>query len=269
MTIKKQKRVLVISDLHCGHRVGLTPPEWQTRFHEKDSKSLKMNKWAAIQNTLWDIFAKNVKALQPIDILIMNGDCIDGKGDKWGSTEQIVVDRHEQCDMAIKALQFIQPKKILMTYGTPAHVGSEEDWEGLISDQVKAEKIGAREWVNVNGLIFDVKHYISSSTVPHGRHTAIARERVWNLLWNEHETQPKSDVIVRSHVHYFGYAGGPGWLGMTTPALQGLGSKFGSRLCQGTVDFGFVHFDVNSKDDYLWKAHLVYLNTQKAIPLVF
>jgi hypothetical protein len=141
---------------------------------------------------------------------------------------------------------------------TPYHTGQEEDWEDVLAREVGA-KIGAHEWVDINGLVFDVKHHVGSSQIPHGRHTAVARERLWSQLWAEREQTPKADVIIRSHVHYFDYCGGRDWLAMTTPALQGLGTKFGARRCSGTVDFGLLSFDVASRDEWSWHWHIAEL----------
>ena len=53
----------------------------------------------------------------------------------------------------------------------------------------------------------------------------------------------EANVIVRSHVHYFNYCGGSNWLALTTPALMGLGDKYGSRVPSGTVDYGLISFE--------------------------
>jgi hypothetical protein len=52
-------------------------------------------------------------------------------------------------------------------------------------------------------------------------------------------------------------------LGMTTPALQGFGSRYGARRCTGLVDFGFVTFQVN-KGTYTWQPIIAKLEEQKA-----
>jgi hypothetical protein len=52
---------------------------------------------------------------------------------------------------------------------------------------------------------------------------------------------------------------------MITPALQGLGSKFGSRIPSGTVDFGIVWFDIEENGDFTWDYEVVLIKSQKAI----
>ena len=53
-------------------------------------------------------------------------------------------------------------------------------------------------------------------------------------------------------------------LAMSLPALQGMGSKYGSRRCQKHVDFGLVTITVNENGSFSWKPYLGVLKTQKA-----
>jgi hypothetical protein len=211
----------------------------------------------------WDFFAKRVKELGHIDICLVVGDCIEGKGAKSGGTELLEADLMKQCTIAEEAIDYVGADQTYMVFGTSYHTGSDFDAERKICNDVGAVKIGSHDWINVNGLVFDYKHHVGSSQVPYARHTAVARERMWNMFWNEWDEFPKADVFLRGHVHYFDYCGGYGWLAMTLPALQGYGSKYGSRICSGTVDFGFVHFDVTSKDDYTWAHHILKLRRSK------
>jgi hypothetical protein len=258
---KKKKRVLVISDLHSGHFVGLTPPSW----HDIPSKTADpaILKLAEFRQKTFSIYYNIVKSLQPIDILIVNGDCIDGRGERSGQTELLTSDRNKQCDMASEIIKCAKADQIVMTYGTGYHTGDSEDFENQIARDVGAMKIGGHEWIDVNGVVFDIKHKVGASGIPHGRMTAIAKEHLWNLLWSEREESPKSNVIIRSHVHYHNFCGGDNWLALTTPALQGPGSKYGTRQCTGTVDFGLVHFDVNPSGSYEWEAHITKILDRK------
>ena len=49
--------------------------------------------------------AKIVRDLQPVHLLLVGGDCIDGRGEKSGSTELITVNRNEQCQMAAECIR--------------------------------------------------------------------------------------------------------------------------------------------------------------------
>lgn len=240
------KRGIVLSDLHSGHFVGLTPPEHQQGPARKQ------------QHTYWTFFAQKVKQYAPYDFCVVNGDAIDGRGAKSCGVEQLTTNRQTQAEWAYQAIRLTKSAKTqyLMTYGTDYHVGEGEDFEKDIAIQLGC-KIGAHEWLDVNGCIFDLKHHSGSSSVPHGRHTMVARERLWNHLWHDAGEQPRADVLIRSHVHYFNFCGGIGWLAMTTPALQGLGTRYGARRCSGTVDFGFIVFEVEENGDYRWHPVLL------------
>jgi len=103
---------------------------------------------------------------------------------------------------------------------------------------------------------------VGRSIIPHGRFTALGRERLWNVLWAEHDEYPKADIIVRSHVHYYGGCFGSNWEAITTPALQGPKTKFGARIATGTVDFGLVWYDIESKRIWRRNARIVKLKSQ-------
>ena len=255
------KRVVVVSDLHCGHLVGLTPPGWQLRGNNHSGKRTKFLK---IQRECWRWYENILKELHPIYLLVCNGDAIDGKGTRSGGSEQITTDLEEQAQMAKVALSAAKAEHIVLTYGTAYHASPEgEDWENVLAIDLKADKIGSHEWIEVDGVVIDCKHHVGSSSVPYGRHTAVAKENTWNILWNEHDLQPRADIIIRSHVHFFNYCGGNGWLGMTTPPLQAMGTKYGSRRCTGLVDFGLVTIDIEN-GEYTWEAHIAKLEKQKA-----
>ena len=245
-------RALAIADLHSGHRVGLTPPDWH--YKGEFAKGGNNSKISKIQRELWGFYAKTIDSLRPIDCLIVNGDAIDGKGKRTGSSEQAVADRNEQCLMAAECINYAKAKKVYMTYGTPYHTGQDEDWEDVVASHVKnLVKIGSQEWIEINGVVFDVKHKVSASSIPHGKMTPLARAKLWNTIWHaEHEQQPNADVLIRSHVHYHCFCGESGWLALTTPALQGFGSKFGARQCEGKVGIGVTVFDIKKNGDYKW-----------------
>jgi hypothetical protein len=242
------KRVVACGDMHCGHRVGLTPPKYQSQRHG--------DYYFRVQKELHSYFKSSIEKIKPIDILIHNGDGIDGKGFRSGGTELIESDRTKQVDMAVENLLLAEAKHYVLTYGTPYHVGKEDDWEGMIATRLKDKgydaTIESQAWISVNDVVFDIKHKVGSSTVPYGRSTPQKKEQTWNLIWADIGEQPRSDIFLRSHVHYFDFSGNATYLAMTLPALQGQGAKFGERQCTGVVDFGFVYFDIykNGKIDF-------------------
>jgi hypothetical protein len=250
------KRVVTISDLHCGHEFGLTPP-WHSGHNAKAVK---------FQQALWKFYTEAIDALKPIDILIVDGDAIDGKGERSGGVEQITTDRLEQCRMAAQAINYAQAPIVRLLYGTRYHVGREEDFEQVLVDKCIGDvTIQGHFFGDINGCVMDVKHKVGSSGIPHGRHTALARARMWNVMWNsEHERQPKANIIQRGHVHYASFAGGPNWLAMSLPALS-YGTSYGIRECEGLVNIGVTKVDIYPKGGYTWNYTLAQFPEMKAM----
>jgi hypothetical protein len=261
------KRILVVTDPHSGHRSGLTPPAYQQRPVAKSS--VKRNKFAAMQSQNWQAWKKLLRKYQPFDMMFHLGDAIDGTGFRSGGTELITTSLEEQVDMAVDVCNSVRMHgkkgfKIYGVHGTPYHTasGDGDDWDSVLAEQAGWESIGSHEWIDVNGCVFDLKHKVGSSSIPHGRHTAMAKEKLWNQLWAD--GQPQANVVLRGHVHYHSFCGGPGWLAMTLPALQGAGSKFGARQCSGTVDWGVTVFDVDNKGQFDWTCDTVQFKDQVA-----
>jgi len=253
------KRVVAVGDAHAGHRVGICPPSFQT--------AIPGEQYHRIQVELWDFYSKVVQLLKPIDILIHNGDATDGPGSRSGGTELITTDPNKQIEIAYQALSFAEADKYVLTFGTPYHTGQESDHEKILADKLGAA-IQSHLWLNVNGTIFDVKHKIGNSSVPYGKGTPIAKEWLWNQLWAIHDEQPRADAYLRSHVHNHFFCGGPDWLGMTLPALQGQGSKFGARQCSQEVHFGLTWFDCYDDGSYKWNRKILRAVSQKQEPLI-
>ena len=118
------KHGIAIGDMHCGHLVGLTHPDYQIK--PKFGGVTKRNKWYNISKDLWAEFDRTLKTLPKLDFVLSLGDHIDGKGVRSGGTELLTTDMQEQCDMAVKVFdhirQYCKPKvKIVAVYGTDYH----------------------------------------------------------------------------------------------------------------------------------------------------
>jgi len=250
------KKGIVLTDFHSGHLAGLTPPQW---------RSLQP-KWNRLESELWDNYISMIHKHGPYDFGFFLGDLIDGTGSRTGGTELITSDRNKQVEIAegcIEVVPFKKSAELIGVYGTGYHTGNDEDFELQIARDMKFKKISGQEWVDVNGVVFDLKHRVGSTTVPYSKGTAISKERIWNLLWTEHGEQPKADVLLRGHVHYFFFCGDADWIGIICPALQGQGSKFGSRHCVGHIDFGVVYLFVSDEGEFTWDYERKIIKSQK------
>jgi hypothetical protein len=111
---------------------------------------------------------------------------------------------------------------------------------------------------------------VGSSSVPQSRQAPIAKEMIWAKLWQEKELIPKPvSYLIRSHIHYFNLLDDGDMTAITTPALQGFGSKFGSKMCSGIPTIGFVSFDILANKTVIMRKHFLNLTTQKAKATLF
>ena len=247
-----KKRLLVLSDMHCGHLVGLTHSGDNPRYD--DERKIE----SEYRDFLWEWFDKEVKELGKIDVLVHNGDAIDGKGPKSGGTEQLEMDRNKQAFMAANILSRIKTNEIRLVYGTGYHTGSLEDFEDVISTKLGCPKPSGTLDLDLNGVVFNFKHRVGGSQIPHGRATAQLRDKLWSKQWASRGEYPDCNIQVRSHNHYFGYGGDADFLWLATPALQGYGwNKYGTRIMSGTVDYGFIHVDISGNGGYSWQPHIL------------
>jgi hypothetical protein len=251
-------RIAVISDLHCGHAAGLTPPGWWVPV-----KSAYGN-LGQHQREAWNAYKALVKLLSPVDVLVCNGDAIDGKGKRSGGVEQVVSDRHEQVRMAVESIAMWGAGQVFLTRGTPYHVGDEEDFEDVVAREAGGSLHTILD-LDCDGVRINARHKIGTSAIPHGRATAVMRSAMWTALAAARDTAPAADIVIRSHAHYYVAVKDSAGLAIVTPALQAA-TRYGEREMDGTTDWGMIAIETNQGDyagDYTCTDHLVRLRTAK------
>ena len=234
--------------MHCGNIAGLTPPSFNP-ISEEDAKM------SAYRSVLYKWYKDEVDSLQPVDIVVCNGDAIDGQGKKTGGVEQLTTDRLKQIDMATRCLLDIHATKYYLTFGTGYHVGPEEDMEREIAKNLDTI-IKDVFTLETRGLTLKWRHHIGTSQTPIGRATALLREQTWDVLWAKDGEFAAADVLTFGHAHYFESITNRFGSIFISPGLQGLdGSSFGGRRMGGIIDFGFLHFDVEDDGGFSWECH--------------
>ena len=268
---KRPKRIVVISDLHCGHRSGLTPPAWQWSDDPRDFDGRSAGQRAGfgkLQRINWEWYVRKMQTLAPINGLVVNGDAVDGTGHRSGGIEQISTDPNVQVDMAEMCLRVVKPKHLLIIRGTPYHAGQFSDIEDRIGDRFVGSKVADHDQVHCNGLVIDFKHKTGGGKRPHTTGGGIRAERYDLDQYYKAGRMPLVHVVVRSHTHqkfYHPYdLGGTKFAEIITPSLQGYGSAYGSRQCSGFVDFGIGYFDIQDKRNWQWQLHLLDHEAQKS-----
>ena len=248
------KRIVAISDMHCGSRVGLTPTRFKNPFDGEDPC------WQDMRQKQWDWFENEIDLLRrdhAIDYLFVLGDAVDGPGDRQKGRDVVWTKKEEQIEIAEEVVRRVGAKEIRMVAGTPYHV---DDSEWILAERL-GTKCFSSKTINIDGVIFNLKHKVGRGGAPGGQFTSPARAKVWNMIRNYRGEAADADIILRAHVHY--HCGlsmvGNGKIChvYTLPALQGPGTLFGLEQCDGVVDFGFMHFDVSEDGRYAHQVHLV------------
>jgi hypothetical protein len=249
------KSIVVISDLHCGAFGGVTPPLWQ--YLPGDI--------GEYNKLTWKMFEVMVERCKEPDLLVVNGDAIDGVAPKNGGRYMVTGDIKEQVQMATTCIARFNAKKVLMTNGSGYHVTSADgayDFEQMVAERVGAE-YAVIHTVDVNGLKIRFEHKNRGSTkTTNPSLNPNFGGMLANRLHNIHGGEGLVDVFVFSHLHRFVFAGDKR-LGMQlcTPALAGRGNdqaaiKYGGSGQVGYFDFGMVRFDVTDRDDWTWRAFI-------------
>lgn len=259
-TSKKPRRLVPIADLHAGHRGGLTPPGWW--WNDNDRVPSWKRAWARVQRELWEEYLGIAEEIGAGQAVALVGDAIEGRGSKTAGTELITSSVLEQIEMACEAVRVLRPSRVVVFRGTRFHVSEDgDDAEDLIAQEFNCEVLD-HGCLDFDGKVFDVRHHNPRSGVPYGRGTPLAREWVNNVLLSARNEAPTADVVLRAHVHYWAYVGGPGWVAHSIPPLQAKGSKHGERVVGGTVDWGIIEFWIED-GRVRWREHIKALVANK------
>lgn len=265
--MSKEALIVALADLHCGHIGGITPPDY---WFAAESTDPKRAQWAEVQRELWNTYFSLAQEYRRPDVLIVNGDLIDGRGERTGGTELITSDLEAQCHMAAEALEIWDAKRIICSYGTPYHTGhAGQDWEKHVIDILgEGAEIHSHPFLKVGKITFDIKHFGGSSYIPYGKPTALGRQWLYNILWAMREEQPLAQIILRAHIHSAAFVGGfrPDWIAFFQPALQAAMTKWGARMCSNTVDWGILVFHVDG-EHVDWKARVMVLEANRTEPI--
>ena len=199
-------RILVSSDFHSGHALGLTPPDLHTR------------KTRPFALPLWDYWTEAARALGRVDIHVFNGDLQDGPGKKE-TIGLITTDVEEQADMAAEAARVFKASHRYITYGTNFHSVSTLSHENLVAKALGCDIFEILR-LKVRGVRMNFRHVVGRSDIPYGQTTQIYKEMVREELISLVERYDAADVIGRSHVHYDFEVRHRDKRAFTTPCMQ-------------------------------------------------
>ena len=243
------KHGVIISDLHCGHRFGLCPPQHWER-EGGDDRQEKIRQWQA---ATWEWYTAKAREIGHIDRLIINGDAIEGDGIRSGATELYTSNRLEQAKVAEQCARQFDFNEATVIEGTASHTGTAEHYEDPLAEALGTH-LQVHAWLEYAGCCMDLKHHIGTSSTPGAVPPALPREAIWNLMWGEHNLQPKANVFIRSHGHGYFAIIEDDFIAMITPSLQGFTNYGGTRMSK-TISYGFIEFWISDEGVFTWQRH--------------
>jgi len=186
----------IIADTHIGSAFGPWPPKMQLSTGGR----YQLNKGQRYINKHWYTIAETMPHL---DILILNGDIIDGQQPKDMGRYVCEADPQFQARAALELLRPYLAKsgKVYATEGTEYHEGEAATWAEWLAREVGAiprDSHFAWDWLLLDaaGLHLDIAH--RQSFFLRYRATGLEREMQFSAMM-----ESTADVIVRSHTHHY------------------------------------------------------------------
>ena len=209
-------RLLVLGDLHTGSTDSPRPPgvklEDDDEMHAMD---LGMNR---VQKILMRSYRKMVEDVGHVDACLVNGDSVDGKNDNGRGLGTWTTDIMKQCEVNIELLDMIKTDQWYMTNGSKYHVERNMSADRYIARAFGAE-FGSDLAIELDKIHLHACHKTTYSSSTWYRTTPIAKELLVAEL-NRSE-YGKFHILVRSHAHYYCFAGYGSSMGFITPCWKG------------------------------------------------
>ena len=256
------KKIVAIGDLHSGSMYAPLPPDFETY----DGALKPWNRPQEYLWRCWDDFTWRCHKFDP-DIIIVNGDCVEGPQRKSNGFEVSLPAAGDQVEACIGVLGQLKHRvrgdvRWYFTRGTPYHVGEFGETEEAIARKIGAEPYGsvgvgkyAREvlWANAEGVTIEATHHPAGSSTGFYRMTVLDRDAQWSAMAAKDPSKgvPKSHLLLRSHLHFFGRLEHESKLVIMLPCWK-LGDrhsrKSGLHRFLPSIGGVFIEIDGSAKD---------------------
>lgn len=199
-------RIRVVGDLHVGSDYGLWPPKFTWGEPERSYPQNRLQRW------LWACWEDMIKNYAPPDLLIVNGDLIDGEQRKDAGRNTMSPDIDLQHDAAAAALAPLvrKSKDWVVVKGSPYHettfaaIAGHENFSGRAPRRwPSGGRVGQVLDFTVRGITLNVAHHPEGGAVLY-EGTKMNRTILWSFLAEAAVGLPKARVIIRSHLHFYG-----------------------------------------------------------------
>ncbi len=257
MTKTVTRNLVVVSDTHCGCRLGLCPPnpmpldDGGTYF----ASAFQRKMWSMWEE-FWGEWVPRSTHGEPYDIC-HNGDVIDGV--HHNSTTQVSQNIEDQLEIARAVLIPVirQCREAGGEYyhvrGTGAHVGQSSVYEEMLAKSLDAKPNAEGQyarydiWKRVGTALVHLMHHVGTTSSSAHEASAVNAELTAEFVEAARWRQEPPDFVVRSHRHRSiavdldsakGYAAAivtPGWQGKTPFAWKVAGARISMPQFGGIV----------------------------------
>lgn len=194
---------IVVSDMHCGSRFGLRPPEVT---HPGSGDTTVAGEPA---QEMWRGWAERVSRYSSPDFLIFAGDGIEGEQRKDGSKWLWTADTMEQAKAAVPLIDAWGAGAVYGVRGTKYHVeGGMNADEYILQHVTRAVDVRGRfappdRYIHIHGAVIHVSHKIGGTSVFQYRGTPLSRELAMNRVMSYATEVHKANLVLRGHVHHY------------------------------------------------------------------
>lgn len=208
MAKQRINNLVVVSDLHCGCRLGLHPKDETPLDDGGDYVPSRLQKtmWSWWQE-FWDDWVPEATHGEPYAVLVM-GDTLDGVHHR--STTQISHNLEDQGEIAFRVLEPIRDRcngLLYMIRGTEAHVGPSGVEEERLAKRLKAirDQDGRHArwevWIRLGKGLIHATHHIGTTGSQAYESTAVMRELAEAYAEAGRWRNRPPDILIRGHRH--------------------------------------------------------------------
>jgi len=254
----KISNLIVVSDTHCGCKLGLHPRDYSRlddggNYAPSDFQLAMYAYW----REFWDEWVPKVTRGEPYDI-VHNGDIVEGVHHR--ASTPISHNEMDQARIAVAVMAPVIKKaqkkggRFFQIRGTEAHVGESAKYEEMLAKELGAvpNKEGQYArwdlWKRVgNRCLVHLLHHIGTTSSAAHESSAVNAELTASYVEAARWGREPPDFIVRSHRHRSiavdlnsakGYAAGvvtPSWQGKTPFAFKVPGARVSEPQFGGIV----------------------------------
>ena len=237
------------SDMHCGDVYGLVNP------------ALVSEKYKEFARILFDWRAEKIVEVGPVDMLIQLGELTEGPGRK--STKELwTSDMEEQAIAAAEMLAMWPCNDYRLCYASEYHSGTESKTENMVVDKLKLNHnrkadIKSTQRLEILGVKIHARHYVGSSSTPHGKQSQLAKAATTDILRGVYRDYPGADIYLRAHTHEYAVAGNDLYTAYNNPCLKWPLGEFGQKIDRAWYTMGLQVLRVRARDDWDMQQYLL------------